>query len=238
MSELSVNNGSPNGTRGHSLTEMAYLVIKRDIVRCELEPGRQVTEEQLAQRYEVGRAAVRAAIKRLYQEQLIQVAPRRGYLVAPITLKHVHDIFELRLLLEPAAANRAAGKVDGDLLKHLNDLCQARYRPGDHESAAAFLSANTEFHNAIAHASGNTLLSDTITSLLDKVERVHNLSHMLQDRNEEAFHEHHELVEALVDGDGDRAERVMIDQILSAKAFVVDAILSSHNVQSVNVAVR
>jgi DNA-binding GntR family transcriptional regulator len=216
-------------------TERAYTMIKRDIVRCALDPGQQVTEQQLAARYGIGRAAVRAALKRLYQEQLVQTVTRNRYVIAPITLKYVKELFELRLLLEPAAARLAAGRVDGAALGRLNDLCRVNYRVGDHESAAQFLAANTEFHAAVAVASGNALLANVIRDLLDKVERVHHMSHLLHDRNEEAFHEHQELVDALVAGDGARAEAVMAQQILAARAFVIDAMMNSALLQSVNV---
>src|SRR5690606_16143519 len=134
--------------------------ITRDIVQCVLPPGGQVTEEQLAERYDVGRAAVRASLNRLCQEKLVRLQNRRGYYVAPITLKHVSDIFQMRLLLEPPVARLATGRVDGQLLFRLNELCRAQYQTGDAESAAAFLSTNTEFHLAIAEATGNELIYD------------------------------------------------------------------------------
>ena len=220
--------------KSRSLTDTAYELIKRDIVHCELEPASQVTEEQLGGRYDVGRAAVRSALKRLCQEKLVTLT-RRGYFIAPITLKHVNDIFQMRTVLEPAAARLAAGNVDAALIRHLDELCQAHYKPGDPKSAEDFLSVNTEFHLAIAGATGNELLFDTLASLFDKVERVHHLGHILHDRNEEAYHEHHELVEALVAGDGEAAERVMADQIEAARTFVIDAMVASPSVQSVNV---
>lgn len=223
-------------TKGLSLAEKAYELIKRDIIHCRLEPGSQVTEEQLAERYDVGRAAVRSALKRLYQEKLVQLVNRRGYVVTPITLKYVNEIFQMRLLLEPAAARLAAGQVDGELLHRLDELCKVQYEPGDQESAEVFLSANTEFHLAVAMATQNELLYHTLASLYDKVERIHHLGHILRDRNEEAYHEHHDLVEALVNGDGERAEQVMIDQIEAAKKFVIDVMISSPRLQSVNIA--
>src|SRR5438128_1631929 len=73
--------------RDDSLAERAYRAIKRDIIRCELEPGGLVTEIQLAKRYRAGRAAVRSALNRLYQERLIQSMPRQGYRIAPVTLR-------------------------------------------------------------------------------------------------------------------------------------------------------
>src|SRR4051794_14938933 len=98
--------GSENGRQ--SLAQTAYDTIKRAIIRCDLEPGQQVTEEQLAERFGLSRATVRPALKRLYQEQLVRTITRQRYVIPPITLKDAQDLFELRLLLEPAAARRAA----------------------------------------------------------------------------------------------------------------------------------
>lgn len=229
---------NPNGNSdlsGVSLAEVAYQRIKRDIIRCHLEPGSQVTEEQLANRYGLSRAVVRPALKRLYQEQLVQSATRQRYVIPPITIKNVHDVYDLRGLLEPTAARRAAGHVDPGQLQRLDELCRARYRPGDRESAEAFLRANAEFHVTIAQASGNAILAEAIANLLEREERLNHMAHMLDDRNEDAYHEHHELVEALVEGNGDRAEQVMTEQIRAAHSFVVAALLSSPSVQSVNV---
>jgi hypothetical protein len=112
----------------------------------------------------------------------------------------------------------------------------ARYVVGDVESARAFLSLNTEFHSTIVRASGNELLADALVGVLEKIERVHHLGHLLRDRNQQAFHEHHDLVEALVAGDGDRAYEITLAQIESARRFAIDSLLASPTVQSVNVA--
>lgn len=133
-------------------------------------------------------------------------------------------------------ARRAAGHVDGNLLSHLNDLCRARYEVGDHASAAGFLAVNTEFHPTIAKASGNSLLVDAMATILDKTERVNHMCYLLNDRNEDAFHEHHELVQALISGDDILAENVMREQISADRRFVVESMLASPIIQSVNVA--
>jgi DNA-binding GntR family transcriptional regulator len=227
--------GDPETARQLSLTETAYIQIKRAIIRCDLEPGQHVTEEQLAERFGFSRAVVRPALKRLYQEKLVTTITRQRYVIPPITLKDAQDLFDLRALLEPVAARRAAGQVDPAQLRRLDDLCRAQYHLGDRDSAEEFLRANTEFHVTVARASGNDILADVIANLLDREERLNHLSHMLHDRNEAAYHEHHELVDALVAGDGARAERVMAAQIRAARAFVIEALTSSPSIQSVNV---
>lgn len=225
-----------NVMRRQLLTDAAYDRIKRAIITCELAPGQQITEEQLAASFAVGRAGVRAALKRLCQENFVLLASRKRYVIAPVTLKHVNELFELRQILEPVAARRAAGRLSHDATERLRRLCDVQYVLGDHGSAAAFLHANTEFHAVIASSSGNSLVAEVIRSMLDKVERVHHMAHLLHDRNELSRLEHFELLDALVDGDADRAERLMSEQIQAARAFVVDTMVASPRLQMANVA--
>jgi DNA-binding GntR family transcriptional regulator len=232
-----VTSQQPDSGIGQSLAEIAYQTIKRKIIRCELEPGSQVTEAQLTERYGLGRAAVRTALSRLPQERLVHVLPRQGYTVAPLTLKSVRDLFTVRLLLEPAAAAMAARHVDTRQLRRLDELCRASYQLGDRESAEAFLQANTEFHLTVARASGNERLVEILSSLLEEMERFFHLGLMLRDRNDEMFHEHHDLVDALEAGNGERAEQVTAEQIRTAQKMVIEALRSSPSLESVNLTV-
>jgi DNA-binding GntR family transcriptional regulator len=118
-----------------ALVDQAYSAIKRSVIDCELEPGESITEEQLAVQYGVGRAAVRAALKRLTQEKLVDVGVRQRYSVTPLTLRHVNELFAVRALLEPEAARLAAGRINAEHLRRLDELCQARYVVGDASSA-------------------------------------------------------------------------------------------------------
>ncbi len=224
-----------NVVRHQLLTDAAYDRIKRAIITCELAPGQQIAEEQLGAIYAVGRAGVRAALKRLCQENFVLLASRKRYVVAPVTLKHVNELFELRLMLEPVAARRAAGHLPADIIERLRRLCDEQYVLGDHDSAARFLHANTEFHAAIAASSGNALVAEVIRSMLDKVERVHHMAHLLHDRNDLSRQEHFELLDALEYGEEDRAERLMSEQIQSSRAFVVDTMVASPRLQAAHV---
>ncbi len=224
-------------TSDQPLNVTAYAAVKRDIVRCELRPGSLVTETALATRYDVGRAAVRSALNRLFQEGLVQPVPRQGYRIAPITFKTVRDLFAVRVLLEPEAACLAAAQAGPSELERLAELCNAaRYQLGDSASAEEFLRLNTAFHVGIARASGNERLAGIIASLLDEMERLFHLGLMLRDRNDEMYHEHHDLVDALTAGDGERAARVVIEQIEAARRMVTEALLSSDSILTMNLA--
>lgn len=103
----------------------------------------------------LGRAATRAALTRLGDTGLIQPIPRYGYLVTPITMVSIRELFELRLILEPAAAALATGKVDVARLRAINSAPQ---QAASESEQLAFVDSNRAFHRAIVAATGNRRL--------------------------------------------------------------------------------
>ena len=91
-----------------SLGEQAYQRIRTEILFYQLPPGSRVSEASLTKRFNLRQAAVRSALLRLMQEGLVDKADERSLRVAPLTLKDVQDIYGLRILVEPRAAELAA----------------------------------------------------------------------------------------------------------------------------------
>jgi len=214
------------------LTERAYDQLRRDIISCSIAPGSEISEAQLSTQYGLGKAAVRVALTRLAHDGLVRAIPRRGYMVAPVTLQDIQDVFELRLMLEPAAARLAAGKVNAQQLRAYDEVCSAGYHPGDAKSTARFLEANKAFHVAIAQATGNARLASAIEHLLDEMTRLLHLGLGLRKGAQERHFEHKSLVKALARGDGEMAERMCREQIEAARQMIVSAILTSRSVLS------
>lgn len=224
-----------------SLTEATYAALKRDIVCCDLEPGQRVTEIELADRYGTGRAAVRTALNRLHQERLVQVLPRQGYLVTPITLKHVRDSGAVRLLLEPPAARAAVGNADIAALRRLEREYRSlsEVRTGEH--LEALMTANAEFHLTVARASENRRLEETIDGLLTEMERSFHLAFRLRGDAAEQYEVDHvghgQIIQALEEGDGERAEMVMAEHVAATDRLIMAGLLGSAVLESVNLTV-
>jgi len=219
-----------------SLADEAYVQLKRKIIRCELPPDLLVTESQLVRESGLGKTPVREALARLVQEGLVRNIPRHGYEIAPITLRDVDDLFGLRLIVEPAATELAAGHVDATQLRQLDEMCAASTDPdGGNESFDRHLKANRELHLTVARASGNRRLAEVMERLLDESERMLHLSLLFRNRRAEILHEHRQLVDALIAGDGEAARRVSIEQIEAARHNVTDALLSSPSILSAHV---
>ena len=143
---------------GQSLTDQVYETIRRDIITCALQPGQQIVQPVLAEKYQTGVTPIRDALHRLVQEGLVQAIPRFGYIVAPITLSDVAEIYELRSILESAAARQAALRAPQEQLDGIVELADIVHVYQDHDSYLRFLESNTQFHRMVAVAAGNQRL--------------------------------------------------------------------------------
>jgi DNA-binding GntR family transcriptional regulator len=151
----------------------AYERLRHAIMRLELPPGAGVSEAQLVDGYGFSKASVRAALARLRSDGLVVAEPRRGHVIAPLTMRDVIEIYDLRLLLEPPAAQAAAGRIEPDELARLQALAEP---PIDLDDAAdsleRFLSANRTIHLALVEAVGNRRATRIVERLLYDSERA------------------------------------------------------------------
>jgi len=207
-----------------SLTEQAVSALRREILTTRLRPGQTLSEAALSQHLSLGKAPIRAALARLADEGLVQAVPRRGWIVSLVTIRDIHEVFGLRLLLEAEAARLAAGKIDAALLRRLDAICACGYQPGDEDSTHAFLDANKAFHVALADLSGNARLARQIDRLLDESTRMLALGLRRRDRTGEMAHEHHALIEALALGHADQAAAIMCEQVAASRTMVLTAL--------------
>jgi DNA-binding GntR family transcriptional regulator len=225
----------PKKEQAQSQGEVAYAELKRRIIHCELEPGEHMTEAQLVGETGIGKTPIREALTRLIQEGLAHSIPGHGYEVTPITLGDVQDLFSFRLIVEPAAAQLAAGHVVATDLRRLDELCATHYFIGDTESEARYLHANYVFHTTIADSSGNHRLASAVRSVLDESERLFHLSAVLKNRSDEVIHEHKDLIDALIAGDGETARRMALTHITASQRLVLEALMTNSSLLSVHI---
>src|SRR5215471_18285123 len=103
--------------RATSLREAAYEAIKHRIITCAFRPGEYVNELQLSALLKIGRTPVHQALDRLMMEGMIEVIPRKGVIVKPMSLNEVLQIIEVRLINEPYGARLAADHADDSDLR-------------------------------------------------------------------------------------------------------------------------
>lgn len=201
------------GAEATSQADAAYDAIKTDIVQCVIAPHAHLTEAGLAARYHLGRASVRVALNRLYQEALVDVLPRYGYVVAGDDELGTRDLYQVQLVLEPVVAWLAAGRVDAQYLLDLNARCASAKTVRTHEDATRFLQANTIFHEAVAHATGNALMARFVRILFERLERQIYASGKAVEIVRNVAHTHDDLIAVLAEGRHDDAEATARQQV-------------------------
>jgi DNA-binding GntR family transcriptional regulator len=225
---------APDSSRApESSSALAHERLRRAIVRLELAPGAAISEQRLGARFDLSKAAVRAALARLRAERLILAEPRRGHVVAPLTLRDVGDVYALRLLLEPPAAAAAAGRLDAAAIERLRRPLAAAVDVTDPASIDRFLDSNRAVHVSVASASGNGRLAAIVERLLDDSERAIGIALRagaagggLRVRGE-----HEALLDALAAGDAGAAQRLMHAAIERFRDELVATLRGSDSVQ-------
>lgn len=230
--------GGPRATTStkKSRGDLAYETIRRDIIRCVLEPGLLVSKLQLAERYGLSPGVVRPALERLGQDGLVQILPREGYLITPITIGYVEDLWAARLAAEPVAARLAAARILPDQIEqlhHLSGLDNAAQERGDTQAAE---DANLEFHLGIARSAGIERLAAFIGALIDDSQRLWYFGFQRRSRDIEDYHEHQAIIDALAGGDGQAAERAMTGHLESGRAFAMAELAANPNLREVALA--
>ncbi|MCB8823198.1 GntR family transcriptional regulator [Microvirga rosea] len=205
------------------LTEQAFRRIHLGILSGQLRPGAPVTEVDLMEQFELTRAPVRHAIARLGHEGWLVAQSKRRYVVKPITLRDVREVFDLRKQLEPEAALRAAGRVNEARLAQFDEIMSQTYDPNDAESETRFFAANSALHCSIAEAAGNQRITQIVKKLHDESERILRVGMRYINWSHNWQHGHEELISALVSGQGELAAQIALRQINQSERIVMDA---------------
>ena len=221
-----------------SLSDQAYDRIKTEILTCELMPGQQIVQQQLAERHQVGKTPVREALQRLTQDGYVQPVPRFGYIVTPITLADIHEIYELRAVVEPATARLAAMRCTDQQLEQIKIAADKTYVFSQRETYLEYLRHNQNFHYTIARVGGNHRLADIVAKALEELARVFHLGLENRDLTQMMARAHIPLLEALSDRDADRAEAVMRSQISTSRAQFLETLTNHLKVDSYTVEIR
>jgi DNA-binding GntR family transcriptional regulator len=187
-----------------SLADKAYHAIRGLIVSLELAPGALIDERELIERLGIGRTPVREALRRLAQEQLVEVYPRRGMFVTPVDARALARLSEVRAVLEPEAARLAAGRAT-DADREELALLLSELDAGGSE----LIDLDERIHRAVYRAAHNDLLESTLEQYYVLALRIWSIGLDRAHELEEAVAAHRALLEAIHDGDGDRAAATM-----------------------------
>ena len=193
--------------QAESLAERAYVAIRRLIVTLELGPGSVINERELVEQLGIGRTPVREALRRLAQEGLVEVYPRRGMFVTDVDVRNLARISEVRAALEPEAARLAAERATDAERAELQELLDALDAGAADDQA--LMALDERIHRAVYRCARNDLLEATLEQYYVLALRIWTIALDRQHELKDAVQEHRALLEAIHDGDGERAAATM-----------------------------
>ncbi|GAA2773194.1 GntR family transcriptional regulator [Saccharopolyspora taberi] len=196
---------------GRSQAERAYLTLRDLILTLRLPPGSPVQEEPLTRELGIGRTPFREAVKRLESESLIAIYPRRGSFVTEVNITDHALIADVRRRLEGHAAWRAAERATDE---ERAELAELRRIVGDVSAEQEpIMSVDTLVHRAIYRCTHNRYLEGTLGQYYNLSLRIWCLFFERLPDVTEHVGEHAELLDAVVTGDGERADRIAVAHV-------------------------
>ncbi len=206
------------------LTREVYDIVLRRLMSLEIAPGERIGVDALARELDVSQTPVREALNQLEALGLVVKIHLSGYRAAPqLSAGQFADLCELRLLVEPALAAKAARLMSSVERRRLVALAERMNQPECADVRLAykmFAEADARFHAAIAEAGRNALLCDILTR-----QAVHLRLFRLRlspRATTEAVAEHGRVVDALLAGDPDAAAAAMRAHVEQASARFAD----------------
>jgi len=201
-----------------------YIALRRLIIMGHHKPGERFDVETISKQYSTSVTPVREALQMLSQEGLVNIKPRSGYFVSHTTLKQLHDLLDLRRVLEIAAVESAARRVQDDQIAELARV-HSGYTGDDDEAYDRYTDENRHFHYLLAKASGNNELAETVARLHDRLARFMVLRHA--GKTMELTHQ--KIINALKKHNVEEARLALLEDITGTYDLIMDKVIEEES---------
>jgi DNA-binding GntR family transcriptional regulator len=199
------------------IVDAVYEALREGILSGALVPGQQLSVPELSRQLKVSRSPVREAVLQLVADGLALEQPRKGVVVATIEIRDLLEIHEIREFTEALSARLCAERIDQSGIATLRGILDRQRASVELDDASGYFETNTAFHDALGAFTGNARLRDILLSLEGQM-RI-GLKRVSSDREQRrrGVIEHAQILKAIEQRDGDRAERLMKEHIAKTR---------------------
>lgn len=203
------------------LRQQVYEEIKHDIITCKLAPGEPLSENQFVDRFQVSKTPIREALTSLVQDGLVEYTPNRGFMVTPVSIADIQEIFEARIFLEAEIFRLAVKKISDAEIAELERQSQVNGDTRSAEYQEKFLESNLKFHTTLAAASRNSRLLGYYETLMNEAQRLFYLDISLHNMDFQWGHGHEGILRALRNRDEAAGLAAIRDTLENARKRVL-----------------
>jgi DNA-binding GntR family transcriptional regulator len=209
-----------------SLTRQAYAMIKERILSNALAPGYQALEAEVADDLCMSRTPVREALIRLEAEGLVELKPRHGMRVLPVSPDDMREIYQILTALETAAVGLIAGQHQrADALADLREACDRMDRCLAEDDLDGWADADEAFHGALVTHCGNRRLADVCLTFREQTHRARLITLRLRPKPYASAADHRALLAAIERGDVSAARDLHLRHRTWGSELMVDTLV-------------
>ena len=179
------------------IVDRAYDLIRDGIINLEFKPGVFLTENMLAERFDLNRTPIREALKRLEEHSYIQIVPRKGALVVDLSAEKIVEIYQLREALECFAIRFVPQYGDREELKRLGEQAKKLEEWIENNKLDKINSFDNSLHSFIVKSTGNKQIMKIVDQLLKQITRLRNMTPLVPGRLSQQAKEQREIIAAL-----------------------------------------
>jgi DNA-binding GntR family transcriptional regulator len=201
-----------------NLTTLAYEGIKRYILEGKLDENSRLTEEFLAQQFEISKSPIREALNSLQTEGLIRIEPRRGAYLRRYSAKEVKDLYDLRETLEVYAVDIA--DLNDGLFKQLSQSVKDTRKHLKAKNKIKHIEEDVNFHGVIARAAGNAELCRVLENVQHQIWLCRCKTYDLSSSS--APKSHQNILDALKSKNRKQAKAAMREHIAHVRKKLLD----------------
>jgi DNA-binding GntR family transcriptional regulator len=201
-----------------------YESLRQRIIDGELRPGLPINEAEFARELSVSKTPVREALRQLERDGFVENVPGRGSAISHIKPQDIREVLEIREILEVGAAKRAAWQHGSDELRRKRE--ESRKLLAEDASTQETVhewGSWEDVHLSIVKAVGNQTLAEMYLGQMDRIHRIRSYygQRVTQRRLHEILAEHAAMLDAIVEGDAERAEQAVQRHLRNAGAFLI-----------------
>jgi len=184
-------------TTPQSQSDIAYERLKSGLITRAYKPGEYLNASSLMTEFGLGRTPIIQALHRLSTEGLVHILPRKGVMVAPLSIDDALHLIEVRIVNEALCVRLAAERISPKEIEQLEMLSQQIETAVRSRDLATVLTHDKQFHDKITLASGNPVLVELLGLLQARSQRFWALSLSNETHLDEVLEEHSEVLRAL-----------------------------------------
>lgn len=196
-----------------NLPHRIAALLREEILNNILKAGEPLRQQDLSKRFSVSMIPIREALRRLEAEGLVVVYPNRGAFVSPLSVEHITEVFETRIILETGAVDLLLPLISESLLKKADQLLDSL----DETKETRMLSRlNQEFHTLLFSPLRNRVFSDILDSLHGNIERYMRLYLSEEIHHEISQQYHRAILSAIREKDSAKTKQLLKDHMQKA----------------------